>query len=89
MIEFYYRPDESALAKAMQLDRTFFEQHPDKTDYCRLAISGEDFGFFPPKTLVHVVNYGEGMRLRAFYRPPEEIWKELERKKDEISPKAR
>lgn len=78
MIEFFIRPEEGALAKAMRLDRTFFERHPNKMEYCRLAIPGEDFGFFPPKTLVHVVNYGEGARSRAFYRPPEEIWADLE-----------
>jgi hypothetical protein len=79
MIQFYIMPKEDALEKAMQLDRTFFEQHPDKIEYCRMAISGEDFGFFPPKTLVHVVNCGKGTRSRAFYRPPEEIWMDLER----------
>jgi hypothetical protein len=79
MTEFYINPDENALAKAMQLDRTFFERHPEKTEYCRMAISGEDYGFFPPKTLVHVVNCGEGARMRVFYRPPEEIWMELDR----------
>ena len=79
MIEFFIRPEEGALAKAMRLDRTFFEQHPDKMEYCRLAIPGEDFGFFPPKTLVHVINCGKGARLRAFHRPPQDIWADLER----------
>jgi hypothetical protein len=90
MIEFYIMPNEDALAQAMHLDRTFFELNPKRNDYCRLAIPGEDFGFFPPKTLVHVVNCGEGTRWRAFYRPPEEIWMDLEREMDhQISPKAR
>ncbi len=78
MIEFYIMPDENALAQAMQLDRTFFEINPERSEYYRLAIAGEDFGFFPPQTLVHVVNCGEGTRSRAFYRPPEEIWMDLE-----------
>jgi len=75
MIEFYIKPDEDALERAMHLDRTFFEHHPDKMEYCRWAIPGEDFGFFPPKTLVHVINCGKATRIRAFYRPPEGSWK--------------
>jgi hypothetical protein len=78
MIDFYTMPDENALKQAMELDRAFFKLNPEKKDYCRLAIPGEDFGFFPPRTLVHVVNCGKGARLRAFYRPPEEIWRDLE-----------
>lgn len=83
-------PDEDAPAKAMQLDRTYFELNPEKEDYCRLAIAGEDFGFFPPKTLVHGVNCGRGARSRAFYRPPEAIWMDLVRETAaKNSPKAR
>lgn len=78
MVEFYIMPDDAALAQAMQMDRDFFGQHPEKGDYCRIAVPGEDFGFFPPKTVVHVVNCGKGMRSRAFYLPPEEIWADLE-----------
>jgi hypothetical protein len=70
-------PNENALAQAMQQDRTFFELNPDMTEYRRWAIQGEDFGFFPPQTLVHVVNYGKGMRSRTFYLPPEEIGADL------------
>jgi len=79
MVEFYIMPDDEAVSYAMQQDREFFEKHPEKADYCRLAIPGEDFGFFPPLTFVHVVNCGDGMRSRAFYLPPEEIWADLPR----------
>jgi hypothetical protein len=90
MVSFYIMPDDDALTQAMQMDRDFFDQHPEREDYCRLAIPGEDFGFFPPKTLVHVVNCGEGTRWGAFYRPPEKIWTDLEREMDhQIYPKAR
>jgi hypothetical protein len=71
-------PDSDALDQAMQMDREYFEQHPDKSDYYRLAVPGEDFGYFPPKTLVHVVNFCEGTRQRSFYLPPQEIWADLE-----------
>lgn len=77
MVEFYIMPDDEALKAAMNMDREFFERNPEKADYCRLAIPGEDFGFFPPQTIVHVVNCGEGLRSRAFYLPPEEIWARL------------
>ena len=77
MVEFYIMPDENALEQAMQMDRAFFEQYPEKADYCRLAIPGEDFGCFPPQTVVHVVNCGEGLRQRSFLLPPKEIWQEL------------
>ncbi|WP_286878243.1 hypothetical protein [Methanosaeta sp. UBA458] len=79
MSEFYIMPDEDALEQAMQMDRAFFKQNPGKSEYCRLAIPGEDFGYFPPQTIVHVVNFGQGMRQRSFYMPPKEIWYELER----------
>lgn len=79
MTEFHVMPNESAVAQAMQLDRMFFEMHPNREDYCRLAIPGEDFGFFPPKVLVHMVNYGDGARSWTFYYPPEETWSDLER----------
>jgi len=79
MAELYIMPDEDALKQAMQIDRAFFEQNPERSDYCRLAIPGEDFGCFPPQTIVHVVNFGQGMRQRSFYFPPKEIWDELER----------
>lgn len=77
MVEFYIMPDGDALNRAMQMDRDFFNQHPEKEDYFRLAIAGEDFGCFPPQTFVHVVNCGEGMRQRSFYFPPKEIWENL------------
>jgi hypothetical protein len=77
MVEFYAMPDGDALEQAMQLDRDFFDQHPEKAEYCRLAVPGEDFGYFPPQTVVHVINCGEGMRQRSFYLPPREIWDEL------------
>jgi hypothetical protein len=77
MVEFYVMPDGDALDQAMQLDRDFFDQHPEKAEYCRLAVPGEDFGYFPPQTVVHVINCGEGMRQRSFYLPPREIWDEL------------
>jgi hypothetical protein len=79
MVEFYAMPDEDALVRAMKLDRDFFEQNPEKMAYCRLAVPGEDFGYFPPQTLVHVVKCGEGIRQRSFYFPPKDIWDELER----------
>jgi len=89
-MEFYIMPDEGALKQAMQLDRAFFERNPERSDYCRLAIAGEDFGFFPPKTLVHVVKCGRGTRSRAFYRPPEAIWMDLARESaSRNSPKSR
>ncbi|MGV8125704.1 MAG: hypothetical protein ACP5PV_00645 [Methanothrix sp.] len=78
-MEFYMMPDEDALQRAMEMDRAFFEMNPEREDYCRFAIPGEDFGCFPPQTLVHVVNCGEGMRQRSFLLPPEEIWQELGR----------
>jgi hypothetical protein len=79
MAEFYIMPEEDSLAQAMKMDRDFFEQNPDAEEYCRLAVPGEDFGYFPPLTLVHVVKCGEGIRQRSFYFPPNEIWDELER----------
>lgn len=78
MVEFYMMPDADAVNRAMRQDREFFELHPERSDYCRLAIPGEDFGYFPLMTFVHVVNFGGGMRYRGFYRPPEGIWAELE-----------
>ncbi len=82
MVEFYIMPDDAALEEAMQMDRTFFEQHPDKVEYCRLAIPGEDWGYFPPKTVVHVVYCGEGMRSRTFIVPPKHLWEALEAKEE-------
>ncbi len=79
MVQFYVMPDVDAINSAMQQDREFFKRNPGRADYCRLAIPGEDFGYFPPQTFVHVVNFGEGMRCRAFYLPPEEIWADLEK----------
>ena len=76
MTVLYIMPNENALAQAMQQDRTFFELNPDKRVYQRFAIHGEDFGFFPPQTLVYVVNYGKGHAFSTFYLPPEEIWRE-------------
>jgi hypothetical protein len=70
MVEFFIMPDEDALQEAMEMDRDFFEEHPEEAAYCRFAIPGEDFGYFPPQTVVRVVNCGEGMRCRAFYLPP-------------------
>lgn len=77
MVDIYIMPDDYALTQAMQMDRAFFGQHPEKEDYCRLAIPGEDFGWFPPRTIAHVVNFGEGVRQRSFYFPSVEIWEEL------------
>lgn len=83
MMNFYILPDSEALEQAMHQDRTFFEQHPEKSEYCRSAIPGEDFGYFPPQTVVHVVNFGDGMRQRSFYFPPKELWPELEKQEAE------
>jgi hypothetical protein len=79
MAKYYIMANDEAVDCAMQQDRDFFGRHPEETEYCRLAIPGEDFGYFPPLTIVHVVNCGEGMRSRAFYLPPEDIWANLER----------
>lgn len=78
MLEFYMMPNADAVDRAMRQDREFFENHPEESDYCRLAIPGEDFGYFPPQTFVHVTNFGEGIRFRAIYVPPEGLWRGLE-----------
>jgi hypothetical protein len=62
MVDILIVPYDYAFTQAMQIDRAFFDQHPDPEDYSRLAIPGEDFRWFPPQTVVHVVNYGEGLR---------------------------
>lgn len=79
MAKLYTMPDADALEQAMQLDRAFFEKYPEKSEYIRLAIPGEDFGYFPPMTAVHVVNCGEGARQRTLIIPPMNQWEELER----------
>ncbi|MCJ7444436.1 MAG: hypothetical protein MUO26_07900 [Methanotrichaceae archaeon] len=89
MVDFYTMPDGDAMAEAMEMDSEFFEEHPEKTVYCRLAIPGEDFGFFPPLTLAHVENFGDGMQLRTLIFPPEEKWADLEAEWGGLSPDER
>lgn len=71
---------QEAVRYAMQKDSEFFETHPDKTDYFRLMVHGETYGYFPAMTIVHVTVGNDRAWIRDYFYPPRSLWRELENK---------
>jgi len=66
-------------------DRAHFRDNGG-ADFYRLMVRGEEVGYFPPMTAVHVMRDVFGTITREYYLPPRKYWEELEYRYNKMLP---